>query len=161
MTRPMLMLPTESSQQRLKPARPRSRVGESTPTTQRPRSSNSKSNSQHSGRKVRRRFTAASLPSQLRPNRFIRQPEYQLPCAKAGQPEFTERGEFSRAVAREFTGSEDRAAQLAGQLFDAGGTIDGWTNASEIKSIAAADITVEDITDVQCQAEPQPGHDRT
>jgi hypothetical protein len=25
-------------------------------------------------------------------------------------------------VAREFTGSEDRAAQLAGQLFDAGGT---------------------------------------
>ena len=110
---------------------------------------------------MRRRFTAASLPSQLRPNHFIRQPEYQLRCVKAGQPEFTERGEFFRAVAREFTGSEDRVAQLGGQLFDPGGTIDGWTNASEIKSIAAADIAVEDIADVQCQAEPQPRQDRT
>jgi hypothetical protein len=50
-------------------------------------------------------------------------------------------------VAREFTGGEDCAAQLAGQLLDAGGTVDGWTNASEIKSIAAADIAVEDIAD--------------
>jgi hypothetical protein len=77
-----------------------------------------------------------------------------LRCAKAGQPEFTERGEFSCAVAREITGGEDCAAQLRGQLFDAGGTIDGWTNASEIESIAAADIAVEDIADMQRQAEP-------
>ena len=50
--------------------------------------------------------------------------------------------------------------QLPGQLFDACDTIDCWANAGEIEPIATADIAVENITDVQCQTEPQPRHSR-
>jgi len=60
-----------------------------------------------------------------------------------------ESGEFVRAATREFPGGEDRASELAGQLFNACGTVDGRANAGEIEPVAAADIAVEDIADVQ------------
>ena len=47
-----------------------------------------------------------------------------------------------------------------GQLFGACGKIDGGPNAGEIEPIAAADIAVEDIADVQCQAEAQSQRSR-
>jgi len=40
-------------------------------------------------------------------------------------------------------------AQLAGQLFHARGKIDRRTDAGEIESIAAADIAVKHIADMQ------------
>jgi hypothetical protein len=86
--------------------------------------------------------------------------EDQLGRAKAGKGEFAERGKFAWAVTREFIGGEDRAPQLAGQLFDACGTIDRGTNTGEIETIAAADIAVKNIADVQRQAEAQPRQGR-
>src|SRR6202008_2247843 len=86
--------------------------------------------------------------------------EHPLGRAEAGKREFAECGEFAGAMLREFIGGENPAPQFAGQLFEASGKIDGWTNAGEIKPIAAADIAVEDIANVQCQAEAQPRQGR-
>src|SRR5580704_16235108 len=61
---------------------------------------------------------------------------------------------------RELAGSQDPAPQLAGQLFNSRGEIDGRTDTGEVKAIPAADIAVEDIANVQGQAEAQPGHGR-
>jgi hypothetical protein len=60
--------------------------------------------------------------------------------AEAGEAELAESGEFVRAATREFAGGEDRASELAGQLFNACGTVDGRANAGEIEPVAAADI---------------------
>ena len=54
---------------------------------------------------------------------------------------------------RELAGSQDPAPQLAGQLFNSRGEIDGRTDTGEVKAIPAADIAVEDIANVQGQAE--------
>jgi hypothetical protein len=58
--------------------------------------------------------------------------EYQSGRAEADEAELAESGEFVRAATREFAGGEDRSSELAGQLFNACGTVDGRANAGEI-----------------------------
>src|SRR5271167_726100 len=87
---------------------------------------------------------------------FVFEAEHPLCRAKAGKGEFTKGGEFVGAMLRELIGGENRSPQLTGQLFNARGKIDSRTNAGEIEPIAAADIAVKDIADVQRQAEAQP-----
>src|SRR5215470_14027389 len=91
---------------------------------------------------------------------FVFEAKHELRRAEAGKSELAECGELTPAMLCELTGSQDPAPQLAGQLFDARGEIDGRTNAGEVEPIAAADIAVQDIADVQGQAEAQPGHGR-
>src|SRR6202035_1248769 len=91
---------------------------------------------------------------------FVFEAKHELRRAKAGKGELAECGELAPAMLCELAGSQDPAPQLAGQLFDARGEIDGRTDAGEVESIAAADIAVEDIADVQGQAKAQPGHGR-
>src|SRR6516162_8758727 len=86
--------------------------------------------------------------------RLVREAEYFLGRAEARQRE------LAAAMLCELARSQDPAPQRAGQLFDARGAIDSRTDAGEIEPIAAADIAVEDIADMQGEAEAQPRHRR-
>ena len=104
----------------------------------------------------RRRQSAKRVKPMLSlSRRLILETEDRLRCAEPGKREFAECREFTRAVAGKFSRGEDGASELAGQLFDARCKIDRGPDAGEIEAIAAADIAVEDIADVQCQAEAQ------
>jgi len=56
-------------------------------------------------------------------------------------------------VLRELAGGQDLAPKLAGQLFDALGEIDGWTDTGEVEPIAAADIPLHHSADMQGETE--------
>src|ERR1700730_13420229 len=89
-----------------------------------------------------------SLPSPSH-RRVVFEAKDRLCRAEAGQREFAEWRKFAPAVACELFRGADLAPQRPRQLFEASGKIDGWTDAGEIEPIAAADIAVEDIADVQ------------
>src|SRR4029077_7960990 len=49
----------------------------------------------------------------------------------------------------------DRAVELAGDLFQSRSKIDGRANTGEVEPVAAADIAVQDCSDMQCEAETE------
>src|SRR6516225_2455163 len=103
--------------------------------------------------------TGAEAP--LLPHRhLVLEPKHQLRRTKAWKRELAECCELIPAMPRKLAGSQDPAPQFTRQLFDALGEIDCRTDAGEVEPIPAADIAVEDIADMQGQAEAQPGHRR-
>src|SRR5262249_45528637 len=80
-------------------------------------------------------------------------PEYRLRRAEAGELEFSNGQQPARTVKAEIAGSDDRAAELAGKLFQPRGEVHCRPDDGEVEPVAAADIAVKHLADVQCQAE--------
>src|SRR5260370_326990 len=70
-----------------------------------------------------------------------------------GEAECADRSKFVRAVAREFSRSEEDSPQLSRQLLDARREVYRRADAGEIQTISAADIAVQNLAQMQRQAE--------
>jgi len=87
---------------------------------------------------------------------LLQQAKDLLRRAESGEREFAEHGEFTAAMPRECTRSKYHPPKPTGQLLHARRQIDGLADAGEIETVAAADIAVKDLAQMQRQPEPQP-----
>src|SRR5215469_17645140 len=87
---------------------------------------------------------------------LLQQAKDLLRRAESGEREFAERDEFTAAMPRKFARSKYHPPQPTGQLLNARRQIDGLADAGEIETVAAADIAVKDLAQMQRQPEPQP-----
>ena len=63
-----------------------------------------------------------------------------------------ERGELAAAGAGEITRHEQRALEALGQGLEAGGEIDGGTDRREVEPVDSADITEDDLAEMEADA---------
>src|SRR5215469_6136777 len=78
--------------------------------------------------------------------------EYWLKGAKATQRKLANRHHPRRAMPGEFTRGEYRIPGFTGQLFKPRRQVDGRADTGEIESVAAADIAVQHLADMQREA---------
>ena len=75
--------------------------------------------------------------------------------AKPGEFEVAQRHEFLRQMARESRRGDDGSPKPGGDFFEAGGAIDGRTDAGEVEARARANVAVERVADVQRESEAE------
>src|SRR6202011_1109344 len=80
---------------------------------------------------------------------FIRQPLTPLALRETCDRKFAEIAPAAGAYAGKAFGRHDGAMQTAGDLLQPRREIDGGADAGEVEPVAAADIAVEDVSDVQ------------
>src|ERR1700704_3389109 len=97
-----------------------------------------------------------ALPhSASRRRRFVQQPVDALRLRKSGDRKLAKIGPSAGADASESGRCHDRAIEAAGEVFQPRRKIDGWTDAGEIQPVAAADITVQDFSNMQSDPEAE------
>src|SRR6516225_6458881 len=72
---------------------------------------------------------------------------------EAGQREIADGSELVRTMAGEILGGEDAAAEAARKLLQPGREVHRRTDAGEIEPAGAADIAVEHLAQMKCEAE--------
>src|ERR1700734_1765022 len=87
---------------------------------------------------------------------LVRQTVDALSPGKSGDRKLAEFGPAAGADVREALGRYDGAMQLAGDLLQPCCEIDGGADAGEVEPVAAADIAVEDLADMQRNPEAKP-----
>src|SRR5260221_1373886 len=88
--------------------------------------------------------------------RLVAEAERRLRRAEPGEGEFADRDELGAAVTGELARGKNDSAEPGGQLLDARREVHRRPDRGEVETVAATDIAVEDLAEMQRQAETQP-----